>query len=45
MTVKGITILGTTPVVFSIAVAIASFVIASLLGKPSDKETLKLFFS
>jgi sodium/pantothenate symporter len=44
MTVKGMTVFGTTPVVFSIAVAIVSFMIASFIGRPSDKETLSLFF-
>jgi hypothetical protein len=32
-------------VVFSIAVAIVSFIVASFIGRPSDKETLRLFFT
>jgi len=44
MTVKGISIGGTTPIVISIAVAVGTFIIASMIGKPSDRETLELFF-
>lgn len=44
MTARGITIGGTTPIVLSIVIAVFTFVIGSLAGHPSDKDTLKIFF-
>lgn len=45
MTTYKVNIFGMTPIVPSIVVSIIVFVIGSLIGKKSDEETLKLFFS
>ncbi len=44
MTVNGITIGGTTPIVLSIVISIVTFMAASYIGKPSDEKALQLFF-
>lgn len=40
----GIKVAGTEPIIPSILISIAVFIIGSLLGKETDKKTLKLFF-
>lgn len=45
MTTYKVSIFGTTPIVPSIVVSIAAFVVGSLIGKKTDEETLKLFYS
>lgn len=44
MTSLGTTFFGTSPIVPSILIAVATFVFGSYVGKPTDKETLELFF-
>lgn len=45
ITTYKISFFGTNPIVPSILISIAAFVIGSMIGKKPDKETLELFFS
>lgn len=45
MSSMGIVVLGTTPIVPSILISVAAFIVGGYAGKPVDDGTLKLFFS
>ncbi len=44
MTSRGVTVLGASPIVPSIIIAVAAFIIGGYIGKPTDQKTLDLFF-
>ena len=44
MNTMDISIMGTTPIVPSIAISVITFIIGAYVGKPVDKETLDIFF-
>ncbi len=45
MNTYGVSILGTSPIVPSILISVAAFVIGAYVGKPTEQKTLDLFFT